>query len=206
MLGVATIRKTRREVQMSARPRPTQSEFLEDKPSVGPPAIRLAELNNDRFPSGQPSLGNLDPLGRLGNLDPLGRLGRLEPLAFARYLIPFSIGVAVALAWQSYSNETREAALLKAISVDRDAVRQSLDRIATSVATSQEQMTRRMERSIDRLAADQEQTTREISDLQTFEQYVLDRISTLPPRSGPATAPKSAPKSPQASMVHSDIR
>jgi hypothetical protein len=81
------------------------------------------------------------------------------------------------LAWQSYGNATREAASLKAISLDRDTVRQSLDRIATSVATSQEQMTRRIERSIDRLAAGQEQTTRQISDLQTVEQYVLDRIS-----------------------------
>jgi hypothetical protein len=120
----------------------------------------------------------------------------LEPLAFARYLITFSIGVAVALAWQSYGNATREVAALKAISLDRDAVRQSLDRIATSVATSQEQMTRRIERSIDRLAASQEQTTRQISDVQTIEQYVLDRISTLPPRSAPTTVSKPVQRSP----------
>ena len=182
---------------MSARPRPMQPEFLEDKPAAEAPAIRLADLKNDRFPSGRLSLGNLDPLAKLGTLD---------PLAFARYLIAFSIGVAVALAWQSYGNATREAALLKAISLDRDAVRQSLDRIVTSVATSQEQMTRRIERGIDRLAAGQEQTTREISDLQTFEQYVLDRISTPPPRSSPTTASKPALRSPQASVVHSDIR
>ncbi len=137
-------------------------------PSVEAPAIRLADLKNDQLPSGRPSLSNLDPLGSLGSL---------EPLAFARYLITFSIGIAVVLAWQSYGNATREAASLKAISLDRDTVRQSLDRIATSVATSQEQMTRRIERSIDRLAAGQEQTTRQISDLQTVEQYVLDRIS-----------------------------
>ena len=133
---------------MSARPKPAQSEFLDDslpvKLSAEPAPIRLADLKNDQLPSGRLSLGNLDPLGRLG---------RLEPLAFARYLITFSIGVAVALAWQSYGNATREVAALKAISLDRDAVRQSLDRIATSVATSQEQMTRRIERSIDRIAA-----------------------------------------------------
>jgi hypothetical protein len=154
-------------------------------------------LNNDRLPSG---------LASLGALDPLGRLGRLDPLAFARYLTAFSIGVAVALAWQSYGNETRQAALLKAISLDRDAARQSLDRIATSVATSQEQMTHRIERGIDRLATGQEQTTRDISDLQTVEQYVLDRISTPPPRSGPTTVSKPAPRPPQASMAHSDAR
>ncbi len=186
---------------MSARPRPTQSELLDEdssllNPSVEAPAIRLADLKNDKFPSRRPSLGNLDPLGRLG---------RLDPLAFARYLVTFSIGVAVALAWQSYGNATREAASLKAISLDRDAVRQNLDRIATNVATSQEQMTRRIERSIDRLAAGQEQTTRQISDLQTVEQYVLDRISTLPLRSAPTAVSKAVPRSPQVPMARSDI-
>src|SRR5258708_27944879 len=123
---------------MSARLKPTQSEFVEDtlleKPSVEP-AIRLADLKND--PTGRSSLGNVGPLGRLG---------RLEPLAFARYLITFCIGVALALAWQSYRGAAREAASLRAISFDRDAMRQSLDRIAASVATNQEQMTRRIER------------------------------------------------------------
>src|SRR5947209_2333033 len=185
---------------MSAGPRPAQSEFLEDplpfKPSVEAAAIRLTDLKNDQFPRGRPSLSSLDPLGRLG---------RLEPLVFARYLITFSIGIAVGLAWQSYGNATREAASLKATSLDRDAVRQSLDRIATSVATSQEQMTRRIERGIDRLAVGQEQTAREISDLQTFEQYVLDRISTVPPRSAPTTVSKPVLRSPQAPMPRSDF-
>src|SRR6266446_2395290 len=181
---------------MSARPRPARSEFLEDslplKPSVEAPPIRLADLRNDQFPSGRPSLGSLDPLGRLG---------RLEPLAFARYLFTFSFGVAVALAWQSYGNATRETASLKAISLDRDAVRQSLDRIAASVATGQEQMMR----SIDRLVAGQEQTTREISDLQTVEQYILERLSTLQTRLAPTTASKPILRSPQAAMVRSNI-
>jgi hypothetical protein len=85
---------------MSSGPRPMQSECLNEDPlflkaSAEAPAIRLADLKNDRFPSWRTSLGDLDPLGRLG---------RLEPLAFARYLITFSIGVGVALAWQSYGN------------------------------------------------------------------------------------------------------
>jgi hypothetical protein len=182
---------------MSARPKPAQSEFLDDslpvKLSGEPAPIRLADLKSDQLPSGRLSLGNLDPLGRL------------EPLAFARYLITFSIGVAVALAWQSYGNATREVAALKAISLDRDAVRQSLDRIATSVATSQEQMTRRIERSIDRIAAGQEQTTREISDLQTVEQYILDRLSTLQTRLAATTASKPVLRSPQVPMMRSNI-
>src|SRR5258708_5332540 len=166
------------------------------KLAAEPGPIRLADLRNDQLPSGRLSLGNLDPLGRLG---------RLEPLAFARYLITFSIGVAVALAWQSYGNATREVAALKAISLDRDAVRQSLDRIATSVATSQEQMTRRIERSIDRIAAGQEQTTREISDLQTVEQYILERLSTLQTRLAPTTASRPVLRSPQVPMMRSNI-
>src|SRR5712664_3935953 len=153
---------------MSVMRSPAQSEFVENslllKRSVDPPPIRLADLKNDQFPSGRPSLSNLDPLGRLDKLD---------PLTFARYLITFSVGAAVAFAWQSYGNSTRETASLKAVSLDHDAMRQILDRIATSVAISQEQMTRRIERSIERgidqLATGQEQTTREISDLQTFE-------------------------------------
>jgi hypothetical protein len=186
---------------MSARPRPMQSECLDEDPvsikaSAEVPAIRLADLKNDEFPSWRPSLGDLDPLGRLG---------RLDPLAFARYLITFSIGVAVALAWQSYGNATREGASFKALSLDRDAVRQSLDHIATSVATAQEQMTQRIERSIERLAAGQEQTTRQINDVQTFEQYVLDRISTLPPRSAPTTVSKPVQRPPQVPMARSDI-
>jgi hypothetical protein len=183
---------------MSARLRPTQSELVEDmllvQPSVEAPAIRLADLKND--PTGRSSLGNLDPLGRLG---------RLEPLVFARYLITFSIGVALALAWQSYRGATREAASLRAISFDRDAMRQSLDRFAASVATNQEQMTGRIERSIERLAVGQEQTTREISDLQTVEQYILDRLSTLQTRLAPTAASKPVLRSPQVPMMRSNI-
>src|SRR5260370_20576370 len=180
---------------MSARLKPTQSEFVEDtllvKPSVEP-AIRLADLKNDA--TGRSSLGNVDPLGRLG-----------RPLAFARYLITFCIGVALALAWQSYRGATREAASLRAISFDRDAMRQSLDRFAASVATNQEQMTRSMERSINRIAAGQEQTTREISDLQTVEQYILDRLSALQTRLAPTAASNPALRSPQGPMMRSNI-
>jgi hypothetical protein len=182
-----------REVEMNARPKPTQSEFAADpwhvKPSVDPPAISLADLKNDLFGRERPSLRSLDPLGSLG---------RLHPLAFARYLITFSVGLAVALAWQSYSGTTREAASLKTISLDRDAVRQSIDRLAASLATSQEQMTRSIERGIDRLAANQEEATREITDLQTVDQYLLDRVSTLPQRLAPAANGKFVLRPPQA--------
>src|SRR5260221_10464821 len=126
---------------MNARPRPTQSKFLDEdtvplKASVEAPAIRLADLKNDQFPSWRPSVGDLDPLGRLG---------RLDPLAFARYLITFSIGVAGALALQSFSNWASGGASVKKKSLHHNA-RRSLERIAPNVPTTQEQMIQKIKR------------------------------------------------------------
>jgi len=56
---------------------------------------------------------------------------------------------------------------LNAMSLDLDAVRQKVDRIATT----QEQMTR----SVDRLTASHEQMTREITELQAVEQRLLHK-------------------------------
>jgi hypothetical protein len=117
---------------MSRIPSPNQSEFFEDSfdQSVDAPPIRLADLKKDGFPSWRPSLNNLDPLALFSGL---------EPIAFARYLITFSIGAAVALAWQSHSGASREVDSLKtALSLDHDAVRQSIDRIATRIIISQD--------------------------------------------------------------------
>jgi hypothetical protein len=49
---------------MSARPRPMQSECLDNDPlslkaAAEVPAIRLADLKNDQYPSWRPSLGDL---------------------------------------------------------------------------------------------------------------------------------------------------
>src|SRR5260370_445690 len=186
---------------MTARPRPTPSEFLKDtlplKPSVETPAIRVADLKNDQLRSGRSSLGDIDLLGRLG---------KMEPLALARYLVGFSIGVAIALAWQSYGGAGREPTApattspdqqqFKAMSVNLDAVPRSLDSIANHMVTNQEQMTR----SVSKLEASQEWMTREIADLQTVEQYVLDKISLRPPRPTRATPRNLPPRSSQASV------
>jgi hypothetical protein len=189
---------------MSARPRPTQSAFFADtlppEPSVEAPAIRSADLKNDQMPSWQRLLASLDPLSRLG---------RLKPLAFARPLITFSIGVAIALAWQSYGGTGREPIApaapsldqqqLNAMSLDLDAVRQSVDRIAAS----QVQMTR----SVSELTAGQEWMTRDFtSELQAVEQDVHDKISVLPPRSAPAQLSKPAPRPSQAPTVLTPAR
>jgi len=71
-----------------------------------------------------------------------------------------------------------------AISLDLDEVRQSVDRIATSIAAAQEQITR----SVDRIAASQEQLTREITKVQSIEQYILYKNSE-PPAPKPVARP-----------------
>jgi hypothetical protein len=190
---------------MSAMPSPAQSEgSLPVKPPVEPPAIRPADLKNDRSPERHRSLG------------------MRAPLAFARFLITFCLGVAATLAWQSYGDEAREMIAnsspqlgwlapqatsaeqnspytiapaasaapspdhqqLGAVSLDLDAMRQSVDRIVAS----QEQMTR----TVDQVVASQEQVAREISKLQAIEQYMLYKNSESPPR--PAAAPASVPR------------
>jgi len=92
-------------------------------------------------------------------------------------------------------------------SLDLDAMRQSIDRIANNMATSQEQITRsvdriaasvaasqeRITRSVDQLAVSQEWLTREITKLEEIEQSIRYRNSEpLPPSPRPASA--SAPK------------
>jgi len=73
---------------------------------------------------------------------------------------------------------------LNAMSLDLDAIRQSVDRIAIT----QEQITR----NVDQLAAGQERMTREISKLQAVEQQIKSR---------PALARNSVPRSAPAPMV-----
>jgi hypothetical protein len=70
--------------------------------------------------------------------------------------------------------------------LDLDAVRLSVDRIATS----QEQI----KRSIDQLSAGQDQLTKEITKLQAVEQYILYKNSEPPAR--PAAAPAAAAAAP----------
>jgi hypothetical protein len=114
------------------------------------------------------------------------RLAGLLP----RFLITFGIGVAVALAWQSYSKAARQligslspqlgwlaphAAVAQTTPDTVEQIAPNVDRIVT---TSQEQIMR----NVDQLAADQEQTAREISKLQAISQCVLSKNSEHPLR------------------------
>jgi hypothetical protein len=101
---------------------------------------------------------------------------------------------------------------LNAMSLDLDAVRQSIDRIAANMTAIQEQMSRsgdriansilsnqeQIARSVDQLTAGQEQMTREIAKLQAVEQYVLYKNAEPPPRSAPAPARNQILRSSQA--------
>jgi hypothetical protein len=191
--------------------------MLPVEPSVEPPPVRPATLENDRLQSELPSLRK--------------RASR----ASARFLITFCVGVGATLAWQSHrdarddrelvptawlagaasrtarSERSRDDGLaapaapsfdpqeVKGMSLDLDAVRQSIDRIATSIAAIQERMSRdtdriateQIARSVAQLTSGQEQMTREITKLQAVEQYVLYKSSEPPPRPAP-TQPRSA--------------
>jgi hypothetical protein len=184
------------EAQMNTMPGPTQSEFFVPsfllKPLVEA-SIHPADLKNDQFQNGRPSFG------------------KRAALAFARLLIASLIGIAAAVAWRTYGDAARHLIApaastpdqqhLKAMSLDLDAVRRSIDglaiRIGTSIATSQEQTTR----SVDKLTAGLEQMTREIAKLQAVEQYVLYKNSDPPPQQAPPQVPKPVPRPSQGPIV-----
>jgi hypothetical protein len=167
------------EAQMSATPSPTQlflAEALSTEPlSEEAPYIHPADLENGEFTNGQPSRGK-----------------RAWPI-FVGFPIAAGVGIVASLAWNSrgdVAKETISAASLKEISPILEVMRQSLDALATSNATNQAQMIR----SIDQLAAGQEQMTRQITEMQTVERYILDKISTLAAEMPkPALRPSQAP-------------
>jgi hypothetical protein len=79
---------------------------------------------------------------------------------------------------------------LSAVSLDLDAMKQGVDRIATN----QEQISR----TIGQLVAGQEQMTREIAKLQAIEQYMLYKNSESPARPAPASGARPAARPTQA--------
>jgi hypothetical protein len=128
----------------------------------------------------------------------LDALDNVRPLAFARYLIAFFVGVVATLAWQRYGGAAREMVAptlpsahqqqLTAMSLDIDAVRRNVDRMITSFALGQSQMTR----SINQLRTGQDWMASDFAaKLKAVEQDILDRASTPAPR--PASAPASKP-------------
>jgi hypothetical protein len=202
---------------MSAMPSPAQSEFSEGslpvKPPAEAPAIRPADLKNGRSAKRQQSLGVRVPLAIARFLITFG-VGVAATLAWQSYgdaaremiataspqlgwLAPPAASVAQSAPDAIEPAATRAAAAdpqqLNPVSLDLDAVRQSIDRIAAG----QEQMTR----TVDQLAAGQEQMAREINKLQAIEQYMLYKNSEPRATAAPAPAPKPVPRPAQTPTV-----
>jgi len=223
------------EVQMSAMSSPTQSESSADSmpanPSVEAPAVRAADLKKDRFPNGRSALGKRVLLALVRFLI-MFCIGVAATLAWQSYrdaareriassypqlawLAPQAARIArsgpdtIGLAAQAAPSPDQQR--INAMSLDLDAVRQSIDRIANNMATSQEQIPRSVDRiaarvaasqeqltrSVDQLAVSQEWLTREITKLEEIEQSIRYRNSEpLPPSPRPASvsAPKPVPR------------
>jgi hypothetical protein len=216
---------------MSAMPSPAKSEFyaglLPVEPSDEPPSVRPTTLENDQSQNNtQPSLrkqasrafsrflitfciGGASTLAwqsygdaaraMIANSYP--QLGWLAPQAEP---VAQNVPETIALVAPSFDQQQ-----INARSLDLDAVRQSIDRIATSIAAIQEQMSRsadriateQIARSVAELAAGQEQMTREITKLQAVEQYVLYKSPDPAPRPAPAPARNPVLRPSQAPTV-----
>ena len=213
---------------MSAMPSESSADSLPANPSVEAPVVRAADLKKDRFPNGRSSLGKRALLALVRFLI-MFCIGVAATLAWQSYgdaareriassypqlgwLAPQAARIArsgpdtIGLAAQAAPSPDQHAMLL-----DLDAVRQSIDRIANNMATSQEQITRsvdriaasvaasqeRITRSVDQLGVSQEWLTREITKLEEIEQSSRYRNSEpLPPSPRPASvsAPKPVPR------------
>jgi hypothetical protein len=208
---------------MSAMPSPTQSEFSPDslpKPSVAVPIVRPADLINDRSPSSRPWLGKRTALALTRFLITFC-IGAAATVAWqsygdaAREMVassfpqlgwlapqpaPIAQNATDMTALAATASPSRDQQQLNAMSLDLDAMRQSVDRIFATqeettrnidrIATSQERVTR----GVDQLAAGQEQMTREVTKMQMLEQYILYKSSEPPPRPAPAPARNPAPR------------
>jgi hypothetical protein len=170
-------------------PSSTQSEsFANLSPgtrSVAAPVVRPDLLRNDPFP-------NRSLVVKLDALD------KVRPVAFSRYLIVFFVGVVATVAWQHYGAAAREMVTpplpsayqqqLTAMSLDIDAVRQNVDRMMTSFAVGQNQMTR----TINQLRVGQDWMASDFAaKLKAVELDILDRTSTSAARQ--ASLPVSKP-------------
>ena len=169
---------------MSAMPSPAQSEFyaglLPVEPSVQAPAIRPTALENDPPPITQQSLRK--------------RASR----ALARFLITFCIGVAAALAWQSYGDAARQIIAssypqLGWLAPQAEPVAQdapdviALARAATSldqqkfdaVSLDLDAVRQRIDRIATSIAAGQEQMTRSVDGITAHLQQITRSFDEL---------------------------
>jgi hypothetical protein len=215
-------------------PSSTQSE----PPVDALPTVRPADLKDDGYPKGRSSVGKralttlvrfliVFCIGISATLawqsygDPLretiaSSYPQLSWLAPQAESVPQNAPDVIELASRTASSPDQRQPNTR--SLDLDTVRQAIDRIATSIASSQEQMTssadriatsqqqiahsldriatsqEQMMRSLDQFTADQEQVTREITKLQEIGQSNSSRTSEPSPRPVSASAPQPIPR------------
>ena len=216
---------------MNAMSSPTQSEFYAGVSPVEAPAVSPADLKNDRSPNGRQS-PRKRALRTFSSLPIAFCIGVAATLAWqsygdtAREMIanahpqlgclapqgePVTQNAPVAVAVAAPAAPAFDQQQLKAIAIDLEAMRRSIDRIAPGIVAGQEQMARSIDRiattqeqltrTVDQLTASQEQAMREITKLQAVEQYILYKSSEPPPRLAPAQARNPAPRPSQAPIV-----
>ena len=232
---------------MSAMSGSAQPEFyaglLPVEPSAEPPPARPPDLESDQFPYGPPSLRKRASraLSRFLITFCIGVSATLTWQSYgdaARDAIANSYSQLGWLAAQAGSVAQKapntmapavpsfDQQQLSAISLDLGAARGSIDRIATGIAASQDEIARnvdriaanfgagqeQMTRSIDRIATGQQelarsvdqltaglgQMTREIAKLQAVEQYVLYKNPEPPSRTAPPPVRSPVLRSSQA--------
>jgi methyl-accepting chemotaxis protein len=220
--------KLQRDLQMSAISNSAESRSVTGslpakRQLVEKVAIDPADLKDDQLQSEGPSLGKrfqltLAPItffigvaatlawqsygdgARKGIASSFPRLGWLAPQA-----APVAPSTRDIVADTASANPSPDQRQLDDVSPDFDEVRQSVDRIATSIVATQEHMTQSVDRiaagqeriaqTVDQLATGQEQMSREVAKLQAIEQYILYRNSQPP-------LPKPVPRQLQARTAH----
>jgi hypothetical protein len=209
---------------MNAMSSPAQSEFYEGVSPVEAPDVCPVDLKNDRSPNGRrpPRRRELRMLSGFLIAFCVGVAATLAWQSYGDAAREIIANAHPQLAWLAPQGEAVtpnapdavaadgpaapafDQQQLSAISIDLEAMRQDIDRIAPGIVAGQEQIARsidriaatqeQMARTVDQLTANQEQVMREIAKLQAVEQYILYKSSEPAPRPAPAPARNPAPR------------
>jgi len=179
---------------------PAQPEFyaglLPVEPSAEPPPARPPDLEGDQFPYGPPSLRKRASraLSRFLITFCIGVSATLTWQSYgdaARDAIANSYSQLGWLAAQAGSVAQKapntmapavpsfDQQQLSAISLDLGAARQSIDRIATSIAASQDEIARNVDRIAANIGAGQEQMTRSIDRIAAGQEELAQNSHTI---------------------------